>query len=46
VLLDYGEIVVHIFYSDTREFYDLEGLWHDAPRVPLPETPATKPGED
>jgi ribosome-associated protein len=46
VLLDYGEIVVHIFYSDTREFYDLEGLWHDAPRVPVPETPAAMPGED
>ena len=46
VLLDYGEIVVHIFYSDTREFYDLEGLWHDAPRVPVAETPAARPGED
>lgn len=46
VLLDYGEIVVHIFYSETREFYDLEGLWHDAPRVPVAETPVAKPGED
>jgi len=33
VLLDYGDVVVHVFYSDDREFYDLEGLWHDAPRV-------------
>ncbi len=46
VLLDYGEIVVHIFYSDTREFYNLEGLWHDAPRVPVEETPVARPGED
>ncbi|MEW6500716.1 MAG: ribosome silencing factor [Thermodesulfobacteriota bacterium] len=46
VLLDYGEIVVHVFYSDTREFYDLEGLWHDAPRVPVTETPPAHPGED
>ena len=37
VLLDYCDIVVHIFYSETREFYDLEGLWHDAPRVPVAE---------
>lgn len=35
VLLDFGDIVAHIFYKDQREFYDLEGLWHDAPRVDL-----------
>ena len=33
VLLDYNDIVVHIFYSETRKFYDIEGLWHDAPKV-------------
>ena len=32
VLLDYGEIVVHVFYHETRKFYDLETLWGDAPR--------------
>ncbi|MDZ7698083.1 MAG: ribosome silencing factor [Deltaproteobacteria bacterium] len=33
VLMDYGDVVVHIFYEPVREFYDLEGLWVDAPRV-------------
>jgi ribosome-associated protein len=32
VLLDYGEIVVHVFYHETRRFYSLESLWGDAPR--------------
>lgn len=34
-LLDFGDVVVHVFYHPVREFYDLEGLWIDAPRVPL-----------
>lgn len=36
VLLDYGEVIVHVFQPDTREFYDLEGLWSDAPRETFP----------
>jgi ribosome-associated protein len=39
VLLDFGELVVHVFYHPLRDFYDLEGLWCDAPRVQL-EVPA------
>jgi ribosome-associated protein len=34
-LIDYGEIVVHVFYHPIREHYDLEGLWSEAPRVAL-----------
>lgn len=36
MLLDYGDMVVHIFESQFREFYDLEHLWGDAPRLKLP----------
>lgn len=35
VLLDYNDIIIHIFHSETRAYYDLEGLWHDAPRLDL-----------
>jgi len=42
VLLDFGDVVVHIFQPQERDFYRLERLWGDAPRLALPdsETPA------
>lgn len=35
IVLDYGDIVVHAFTQEQREFYSLERLWSDAPLVPV-----------
>jgi ribosome-associated protein len=32
ILIDYSDVVIHIFYQPVREFYNLEGLWIEAPR--------------
>ena len=36
VLLDYGHVIIHVFYEPVREFYNLEGLWGDAKRIMTP----------
>ena len=38
VLIDYGEIVVHVQHEEERAFYALERLWRDCPLIELPET--------
>ena len=41
VLMDYGDLIVHVFLAETRAYYDLERLWADAPRIDWePETTA------
>jgi ribosome-associated protein len=37
ILLDYGDVIVHVFTEESRQFYQLERLWRDADRVALPE---------
>ena len=34
-LLDYGSVVLHVFHQFTRDVYDLDALWEDAPRLQL-----------
>ena len=36
VLMDFGDVVVHVFQDEVRKLYDLEGLWMDAHRLPVP----------
>lgn len=37
IIMDYADVVVHVFFEPMREFYDLDRLWTRAARVPLPE---------
>lgn len=44
ILMDYGDLIVHIFSQDTREYYDLERLWANAPKVDVsPELTGIRP---
>lgn len=36
VLMDYGHVVIHVFFESTRSFYNLEGLWSDARHIRTP----------
>ena len=41
VVLDYGNVVVHIYRPETRKYYQLDNLWADVPRIPLTAPPRT-----
>ncbi len=45
ILLDYEDVIMHVFHEDERAFYDLEHLWHSSPRVDCddPDEPGHRP---
>jgi ribosome-associated protein len=45
-LLDFGDVIVHVFYHPVRELYDLESFWVDAPRVPIDVPPEARIGAE
>ena len=46
ILLDFGNIMAHVFQQPIREFYDLDGLWVDAPEIALPEEQLEPPRDE
>lgn len=44
-LIDFSDVIVHVFYEPVREFYDLDGLWGHAPKAKLPEPVAKLIGQ-
>ena len=45
VLIDFSDVIVHVFYEPVRGFYDLDGLWGHAPKAKLPESYANLVGQ-
>jgi ribosome-associated protein len=45
VLLDFGDLVVHVFHEEDRMYYSLERLWKDCPAIPISEFVSAAPAE-
>lgn len=45
IVLDYGDVMVHLFDADARAYWDIEQLWNDAQRVPVPAAAGEVPAE-
>ncbi len=44
IVIDYGDVIVHVFHEELRRYYDLDGLWHNAPSLDIPDdSPAKGP---
>ena len=41
ILLDFGDVIAHIFKTEVRQYYALEKMWADAPQIPVPESRAS-----
>jgi ribosome-associated protein len=46
VLIDFGDVIVHLFQAGPREYYSLERLWGDAERIPWEESVVSEPSAD
>ncbi len=44
ILLDFGDLIVHVFHEEERMYYSLERLWKDCPAIPV-EVPVSKPAD-
>ncbi|MDE7097997.1 MAG: ribosome silencing factor [Ruminococcus sp.] len=46
IILDYGDIIVHVFYKETRNFYKLEGVWADGEQVDISSLITKEAGDE
>jgi len=42
IVIDYGDVIVHVFHEELRRYYDLDGLWHNAPSLDIPDDSQVK----